>query len=242
MFAWLDPLVAFSNRNVCSSSAPLRRESSVHPQGREAGRAYLEELSRWLSDGHLQDIDHDNLLLQESSVPTRRPAPLQEGRYILLADDNADLRGYVGRLLASAGYEVEAVGDGLAALRAAQERKPDLVVTDVMMPDLDGFGLLEQIRADPDLRQIPVIFTAPATLPIASRFGSLQSSRCPCADDFPLVLGPPAAIQVAHDRFALGGEAETGFSLPICADAEISDELAVMGLHVPPFAAVAGSR
>ena len=120
--------------------------------------AYLEELSRWLSDGHLQDIDHDNLLLQESSVPTRRPAPLQEGRYILLADDNADLRGYVGRLLASAGYEVEAVGDGLAALRAAQERKPDLVVTDVMMPDLDGFGLLEQIRADPDLRQIPVIF------------------------------------------------------------------------------------
>src|SRR5262249_20285179 len=45
-----------------------------------------------------------------------------------------------------------------AALRAAQERKPDLVVADVMMPELDGFGLLNRIRADPALRQIPVIF------------------------------------------------------------------------------------
>jgi hypothetical protein len=45
---------------------------------------------------------------------------------------------------------------------------------------------------------------------------------------------PPAAIQVAHDRFALGGEAEVGFALPICADPEISDELAVMGWNLRP--------
>ena len=96
--------------------------------------------------------------LRETTVPTRRLAPSQEGRHILLADDNADMRGYVRRLLASTGYEVEAVGDGLTALRAAKERRPDLVVTDVMMPELDGLGLLEQIRADPNLKQVPVIF------------------------------------------------------------------------------------
>lgn len=68
------------------------------------------------------------------------------------------MRDYVRRLLTSTGYEVEAVGDGLTALRVAQERKPDLIVTDVMMPELDGYGLLKWIRADPDLRQVPVIF------------------------------------------------------------------------------------
>ena len=120
--------------------------------------AYIEELSRWLPEGHPQDIDDDTSFLRETTVPTRRLAPSQEGRHILLADDNADMRGYVRRLLASTGYEVEAVGDGLTALRAARERRPDLVVTDVMMPELDGFGLLEQIRADPNLKQVPVIF------------------------------------------------------------------------------------
>jgi PAS domain S-box-containing protein len=126
-------------------------------------KAYIEELSRWLPAAHPQDIDDDNVFLQETSVSTPRLAPPQEGARILLADDNTDMRGYVRRLLTSSGYEVEAAGDGLTALRAAQERKPDLVVTDVMMPELDGFGLLEQIRANPDLRQIPVIFLSART-------------------------------------------------------------------------------
>jgi PAS domain S-box-containing protein len=54
-------------------------------------------------------------------------------------------------------YEVEAVADGLSALNAARERAPDLVLTDVMMPGLDGFGLLRELRADDRLKTVPVI-------------------------------------------------------------------------------------
>ena len=72
------------------------------------------------------------------------------GKRILLADDNADMRAYVRRLLDAQGYEVEAVADGEAALASAQRQAPDLILTDVMMPRLDGFGLLRAIRAESD--------------------------------------------------------------------------------------------
>lgn len=86
------------------------------------------------------------------------PAPaMPEGTpRIILADDNADLREYAGRLLAEH-YEIEAVADGRAAIEAARARQPDLIISDVMMPHLDGFGLIRELRADPKLRAIPVV-------------------------------------------------------------------------------------
>jgi PAS domain S-box-containing protein len=73
-----------------------------------------------------------------------------------VADDNADMRQYLGRLLGGA-FEVEDVADGAAALAAACGRPPDLVLADVMMPGLDGFGLLRELRADPRTRTVPVV-------------------------------------------------------------------------------------
>jgi PAS domain S-box-containing protein len=75
---------------------------------------------------------------------------------VLVADDNPDMRQYLGRLLAGA-YDVEGVTDGPAALAAARERPPDLVLADVMMPGLDGFGLLRDLRADPRTKTVPVV-------------------------------------------------------------------------------------
>ena len=75
---------------------------------------------------------------------------------VLVAEDNADMQHYVRRLLAPR-YDVQTVPDGNAALAAARTRPPDLVLTDVMMPGLDGFGLLAALRADPALRGVPVI-------------------------------------------------------------------------------------
>ena len=66
------------------------------------------------------------------------------------------MRDYVRRLLGER-YSVEAVSDGQAALEAAQRRRPDLVLSDIMMPRLDGFGLLRALRADNNLREVPVI-------------------------------------------------------------------------------------
>jgi signal transduction histidine kinase len=75
---------------------------------------------------------------------------------VLVVDDNADLRDYISRLLA-ADYDVSAEPDGLAALAAVRVRAPDIVVSDVMMPRLDGFGLVRELRADPNTASLPVI-------------------------------------------------------------------------------------
>jgi PAS domain S-box-containing protein len=75
---------------------------------------------------------------------------------IIVADDNADMRGYVSRLLRGR-YQVEAVSDGAAALSAARRATPAAIVTDIMMPVMDGLELLRCIRQDPALKTVPVI-------------------------------------------------------------------------------------
>jgi signal transduction histidine kinase/CheY-like chemotaxis protein len=75
---------------------------------------------------------------------------------VLVADDNADMRDYVVRLLRQH-WSVDAVADGEQALDAIRENRPDLVVSDVMMPRLDGFELVRRLRADPTTSTIPVI-------------------------------------------------------------------------------------
>jgi len=82
-----------------------------------------------------------------------RPGPRAR---ILWADDNADMRDYVKRLLGDR-FEVTAVADGQQALEAARASPPNLLLSDVMMPRLDGFALMRELRADPALRLIPII-------------------------------------------------------------------------------------
>src|SRR5690349_4180799 len=76
---------------------------------------------------------------------------------ILVADDNAEMRSFVRRLLAGADYDVVLAANGRAALDAARESRPALIVTDIVMPEMDGLGLLKAVRADPALRTVPVI-------------------------------------------------------------------------------------
>ena len=76
---------------------------------------------------------------------------------MLVVDDNADMRDYAARLLRAQGWVVETAADGAAALAAARRDRPDLVLSDVMMPGLDGFGLLRALRADPRTSTTPII-------------------------------------------------------------------------------------
>jgi signal transduction histidine kinase len=113
-------------------------------------QAYLEEVLKWLpgSETHLEDLRAASSLSQtHRGVPSAR---------ILLADDNADMREYLRRMLAPA-YEVATVADGEAALGLARYQEFDLVLADVMMPNLDGFGLLKALRGDERTATIPVI-------------------------------------------------------------------------------------
>lgn len=119
---------------------------------------YLEETRHWLPD---PAPPHADLLLSPPATGEAMPGsqvPTQHrGARILLADDNADMRNYLTRLLQQHHYQVDAVSTGLAAWEAARRDPPDLVLSDVMMPEMDGFGLLEALRADPNLREVPVI-------------------------------------------------------------------------------------
>jgi PAS domain S-box-containing protein len=115
----------------------------------ERSQAFVQEALTWLSD--------DGVGLQEYHDAAAGDDLAQvHGSRLLLADDNADMRRYVSRLL-SKHLQVESVPDGAAALTAIRSHRPDLVLTDVMMPELDGFGLLKAIRADAELRDLPVI-------------------------------------------------------------------------------------
>ncbi len=111
---------------------------------------YVQEALRWV-----------NVESSLASVPGASggglAVPLARGSArVLVADDNADMREYLSRLLGEH-WTVEAVADGLRALAASQAERPDLVLTDVMMPNLDGAGLLAALRADPKTSGIPVI-------------------------------------------------------------------------------------
>ena len=122
---------------------------------------YVEEALRWLPDDlRGERDDRSELPTHHEPLPTpyRQPdrASGDDRPRVLVADDNADMREYVARLLAEH-YRIQAVPDGEAALAAARERTPDLILTDVMMPRLDGFGLLRELRADPRTRNVPVL-------------------------------------------------------------------------------------
>ena len=113
---------------------------------------YLAEVSRWTTGETTAPVDLQLAIRSDFAGSIARP---ERGR-IVVADDNADMRDYVSRLL-SVSCDVRAVGDGQAALEAVRSEAPDLVITDVMMPRLDGFGLLRGIRGAEETRELPVI-------------------------------------------------------------------------------------
>ena len=76
---------------------------------------------------------------------------------VLLAEDNPDLRHYLTGIL-SAHYRVAATADGAIALQQARAELPDLVVTDAMMPNLDGMGLARALRSEAELAGVPIVF------------------------------------------------------------------------------------
>ena len=151
--------------------------------------AFVEEALRWLPDEETSRAFPGTVGNAREAFPPGASASRPPGARapdevvakrprILWADDNADMRQYVRRLLGER-YDVEAVPDGEAALEAARARPPDLVLSDVMMPRLDGFGLLNALRADPATRAIPVILLS-ARAGEESRVEGLEAG----ADDY----------------------------------------------------------
>lgn len=131
---------------------PAERVMATRTEPRPASTAtvFVEEALRWLPPAA------ENTARDKEPSPNAATHPSLADAHILVADDNADMREYARRLLEER-WQVETATDGEDALRAARRRRPDVIVTDVMMPGLDGFGLIRELRADPDLRLVPVI-------------------------------------------------------------------------------------
>lgn len=88
---------------------------------------------------------------------------------VLIVEDADALRGLFARVLARHGFEVCEAADGLEALESLDRFRPDLVLTDLMMPGLDGLGLLRRLRATPGMERLPVVVMTAAPAPEAER-------------------------------------------------------------------------
>ena len=122
---------------------PLAQDSGAQRQA----RGFLAEALRWVGAVGGTDAEGNGADTDEAA---------DERASVLVVDDNADMRDYISGLLADR-YEVLTAPDGRAGLELALEKAPDLVLSDIMMPRLDGFELLRALRGDPLTARTPVV-------------------------------------------------------------------------------------
>lgn len=150
---------------------------------------FVQEALRWLPQSASTTAAASSDTGTTATMTAVTPAESGERLRVLIADDNADMRGYLTNLLHSSGYEVSAVGDGLQALEAVRAEVPDLVISDVMMPGLDGLALLTSLRKDPLTAAMPVLLLSARAGQDASIEGLLAG-----ADDY--LVKPFAAAEL----------------------------------------------
>jgi PAS domain S-box-containing protein len=141
-------LLPFGSAHLAAESLVPAGGATVAPDA----SAYVQEALRWLPDSAAGSAEAGRGSTGDRA-PRREAGPTR----VLVADDNADMREYLTRLLSDAGYQVEAVTDGREALEAARAGAFDLVVSDVMMPRLDGLELVAALREDPRTASAPVL-------------------------------------------------------------------------------------
>ena len=150
---------------------------------------YVQEALRWIpGDDDVTPAEVAESALTPDNAKLHTPGS-DTPACVLIADDNTDMREYLGRLLRGAGYRVEAVNDGQEALDTVRASVPDLVISDVMMPQLDGLALVAALRADPRTAAVPVVLLSARAGQEASIEG-LQAG----ADDY--LVKPFAAAEL----------------------------------------------
>ncbi|MGV9529405.1 SpoIIE family protein phosphatase [Streptomyces cellulosae] len=166
--------------SVVSEPAAVRASATADP--------YVHEALRSLPVSPEGAADGDGPEGTEAAPLGTDAGPTRSAR-VLVADDNADMREYLTRILTAGGYEVTAVTDGVEALDAARRRTPDLVVSDVMMPRLDGLELVSRLRGDSRTASVPVLLLSAR----AGQEASIEGLRAG-ADDY--LVKPFAAAEL----------------------------------------------
>lgn len=143
------PLIALSG--LVGSGVDPRRGPSSTPNGAE------DPFDAWM----VKPIEPESLLkLIAAHLPEPDTAPLKAGIAVLVVDDDP-VQAKLTRLhLTTLGFEVSLAKSGQEALTAALERRPDAIVSDVLMPDMDGFELCLALRSEPTLDRVPILLTS----------------------------------------------------------------------------------
>jgi CheY-like chemotaxis protein len=104
----------------------------------------------------------------ENGDGLRTGARSRKSTYVLVVDDDPDVLGALLEALDMEGYEVQGARDGIDALKAIHKRRPDLIITDLLMPTMTGFELLAALHDDPRLATIPTLIITAGRSPDAS--------------------------------------------------------------------------
>jgi CheY-like chemotaxis protein len=124
---------------------------------------------------------------------------MAQGKYVLVVDDDLDLVEAIATNLGARGYEVGKAYDGVEGLESIKSRRPDLVVLDVMMPRKDGYEVCEQLKNDPDYREIPVILLTAVGSAVSSTAYTHRDGMTNEADEY---MAKPVDLDKVADLVA----------------------------------------
>ena len=141
-------------------------------------------------------------------------AAFVERQSVLVADDEEDVRFLLSRLLGDVGYEVHLAQDGLEALERIDATKPDLMILDLMMPGLDGWGVLKRLETHPS-PPIVVLLTARGD-PESFARGIRAGSQCAVAQGSSSRGASPAGGAMPRKRKAAGMSAARASTACVC--------------------------
>ncbi len=140
-------------------SLPVSAKHAVTPEG-ETGEAESLPASAALHNAAALELGGLGRARNDAPAAWHNPTPpaaTGEKHTVLIVEDNPDLQSYMSEIFREAGYEIHLAADGQEGLRSAHVRRPDLVITDLMMPKMSGIDLIQRMRQSPPLRTLPVI-------------------------------------------------------------------------------------
>ncbi|MEM7172168.1 MAG: response regulator [Pseudomonadota bacterium] len=150
-----------------SAAIPVIVISEVPITGSKVGNAFvdkpieedvlLESIYRLITQRRGVSQKDQDQFLQEYNENPRDDLHAVDAPRVLIVDDDEAIRTYLAQTLEAEGYQIALAGNGRQALESARDERPDLITMDLQMPEIDGKTAIAQLRADVDLREIPII-------------------------------------------------------------------------------------